>query len=259
MASAVTRRSSGWRPRVVRALARFLGMADSMPGKYQREASFWAQQIPVLLAWCDGKIEEHFRTPAPRPEQRLTAATAEHAAILTWHELHQKPKYLADLALPPEAFVGQRVLDVGAGPMPSAECFDGCDLYCLDPLLPDYLRIGYPLHVYRAGTRFVHGHSEAMPLREAFVDAVISVNALDHVDDFAATAREIQRVLRPGGRIRIHLHYHRGNPIEPQRLDDSTVATGFDWCPGFQKIAGGTRKFSSDAGPGESFALWSNF
>jgi SAM-dependent methyltransferase len=240
-------------------VARALGVAPPAPDKYERETSFWARQIPLLLAWYEGTVEEHYRTPAPRPEQRIAAATPEHAAILTWFELHQKPKYLTDLDLPPNAFAGERVLDVGSGPMPSAECFEGCELYCLDPLFPDYLRIGYPLHVYRSGTRFVQGRSEAMPLGDGSVDAVVSVNAIDHVDDFAVTAREIGRVLRPGGRLRMHVHYHRGTPTEPQRLDDRTVAEAFEWCEGLRKIAESTRKTSADAAEGELFTLWSNF
>lgn len=252
-------RSAGWRPRVVRAVARALGVAAPAPDKYAREASFWARQLPLLVAWYQGERGEHYRTPAPRPEQRVSAAATEHAAIRTWFELHQKPKYRADLDLPPDAFTGERVLDVGSGPMPSAECFEGCDLYCLDPLFPDYLHIGYPLHLYRAGTRFVHGRSEAIPLGDGSVDAVVSVNAIDHVDDFEATAREIARVLRPGGRLRMHIHYHQGTPTEPQRLDDGRVGAAFAWCEGFRKIAESTRKSSADAAQGEVFALWSNF
>jgi ubiquinone/menaquinone biosynthesis C-methylase UbiE len=121
------------------------------------------------------------------------------------------------------------------------------------------LRLGYPLHTYRTGTRFVHGHSEAMPIPDGFFDAVISVNALDHVDDFATTAREIGRVLRPGGRLRMHLHYHPANPVEPQQLDDRAVREAFAWCSGLEKIAESTENASSSAAPGQVFTLWSNF
>ena len=35
-----------------------------------------------------------------------------------------------------------------------------------------------------------------MPFEDGFFDAVISVNAIDHVNDFAETAKEIKRVLK---------------------------------------------------------------
>lgn len=228
-------------------------------GKYGAEVRFWHRQLGELVDWYEGRLAVHFRTPAPAPAERVDAGDPRRSAIATWLERHQKPKYLADLRLRPEAFDGLRLLDVGCGPMPSAEAFTGCrELLCLDPLIPRYLAAGYPL-ARRPTTRFVCGFAEAMPLADGSVDAVISMNALDHVDDFDRTAAEIGRVLRPGGAVRIHLHYHPPTRTEPLALDDQTVARAFAWCPGFRKLASVTEQTSASAGPGESYNLWSSF
>lgn len=53
--------------------------------------------------------------------------------------------------------------------------------------------------------RFVRGLGEELPLRSASVDAVLCKGALDHFMDPAITVREIERVLKPGGRAVIAL------------------------------------------------------
>lgn len=250
-----------WRRTLGAVRRRLLRLAGAPPprDKYAEETRFWRRQIPQLLSWLDGEIGEHFRTPSPSPEQVVPTPSREESAVRTWFELHQKPKYRIDLDLGEDAFEGARLLDVGCGPYPSGEAFRGAELVCLDPLLTMYADAGYPLRGYGPRTRWLCGRSEAIPLADGSIDAVISVNAIDHVDDFAASAREIGRVLAPGGRLRMHVHYHAGNPVEPQALDDRRVAEAFGWCRGLRKIAESESKASATARHGETFALWSNF
>lgn len=250
-AALALRRLQHWLPLAVNPRA--------VRSKYEAEEDFWRRELERLVSWYRGEVPEHYRTPAPRHDQRVVRRDVRQAAILTWLELHQKPKYRIDLDLPPDVFRGARVLDLGAGPMPSGEVFEDCDLYCLDPLYPRYLEAGWPLHLYGPRTWFVHGHAEAMPLEEDSFDAVISANAIDHVDDFSATAREIRRVLRPGGRLRMHVHYHPPKRTEPLQVDDAKVESAFAWCPDLRKVATSREKTSAVAKPGESYALWSNF
>ena len=227
--------------------------------KYQAEEKFWRIFLERLVCWYEGKNPVYYNTPAPTLAQKCKAQTVAHSAILTWFELHQKPKYKADLQLAVDTFAGMKLLDIGAGPMPSAEVFVDCELYCLDPLFPAYLAAGYPLHYYHKSTRFVQGQAEALPLADHFFDAVISVNAIDHVDDISQTAQEIRRVLKVGGRLRLHVHYHRPTPTEPLALDDHIMRKLFAWCDGFRKIESSDHKFSAQASAGESYNLWSNF
>lgn len=250
-AALVLRRLRPWPPLAANPRA--------VPSKYEAEEDFWRRELERLVSWYRGEVPEHYRTPVPRQDQRVVRRDVRHAAILTWLELHQKPKYRIDLDLPSDVFRGSRVLDLGAGPMPSGEVFEDCDLYCLDPLYSRYLASGWPLHLYGPRTWFVHGHAETMPLESDSFDAVTSVNALDHVDDIFATAREVGRVLRTGGRVRMHVHYHPPKVTEPLALDDRVMEEAFGWCDGFKKAWTRSEKSSASAAPGESFNLWSNF
>ncbi len=51
------------------------------------------------------------------------------------------------------------------------------------------------------GLRSVCSHAERMPFRDGHFDRVIMVDAFHHVADQQATAQELWRVVRPGGRI----------------------------------------------------------
>jgi SAM-dependent methyltransferase len=210
------------------------------------------------LRWYRHESGELFGTPPPDESDKVAASTESLSAVLTWQKLHQQPKYLADLRLDSSAFSGMRLLDVGSGPLPSGLVFDNCELFCLDPLFPEYLRAGFPLHCYDR-VRFVTGLAEAMPIADGFFDAIISANAIDHVDDLFLTAGEIRRVLKRGGRLRIHAHYHKSTSAEPLELSDDVLERAFSWCGGFRKLHESRTKFGWTAGPGESYALWSNF
>jgi SAM-dependent methyltransferase len=226
--------------------------------KQAEELEFWAAEVERYVAWYSGELPRLYNTPSPEPAERVRAPNIRHASILTWHRLHQEPKYLSNLDLAPDAFRGMRLLDVGAGPLPSATCFEGAHLYCLEPLIPDYLQLGFPLHYY-GDVRFVHGEAEMMPFEDNFFDAVIAVNAIDHVDDIDNSANEIRRVLRPGGRFRMHVHYHPAQASEPIELDDERFMDLFGWCVGLRKLSHSTESFSWKLRESEAFVLWSNF
>jgi SAM-dependent methyltransferase len=228
------------------------------PDKYEAEIHFRRVILERYREWYNGRIPELCRVPPPAENQKIRVRSELHSVILTYLEQVQKRVYLADLKLDATALAGLRVLDIGSGPMPSATCFEDIDLYCLDPLLSVYVQMGFPLH-YFTDVRFVQSCSEDMPFDDNFFDAVISVNAIDHVDDFAATAKEIRRVLKPGGRLRMHIHYHRKTSTEPLELTDEIVAANYGWCEGFRPIHRSTEKFAVLAKAGESYNVWSNF
>lgn len=236
----------------------FLENSNSAPlNKYQAEADFWKESIQKMVQWYNGEIEL-YETPSPSENEKIKTNNPEHSAILTWTKMHQEVKYLLDLQLSKDAFKGYKLLDVGSGGIPSALAFEDCELYALDPLWADYIGAGYPIHYYDR-VKFVHGFSENMPLPDNFFDAVISVNAIDHVDDFQKTANEIKRVLKDGGKLRLHIHYHKATVPEPIELNDQIVADAFSWSKNFKKLHESNRKTGYTAPEGETFALWSNF
>ncbi len=152
----------------------------------------------------------------------------------------------------------QRALGSGPAPISSTLCFEGVDLYCLDPLLDRYLQVGYPLHYYD-GVKFIQAHSENIPVPDNFFDAVISANAIDHVDDLVKTSKEIKRVLKKNGRFAMHAHYHKATSTEPIEITDDIFKKKFSWCQGLKVIKESTTKYGSNANKGEKYVLWRNF
>lgn len=93
-------------------------------------------------------------------------------------------------------FDGLVCLDIGCGPMGSLTWLPRARLALgLDPLAEAYREF----EIDRHAMRYLPARAEAMPLATGSVDAVFSMNSLDHVDDFPAACREIRRVLRRGG------------------------------------------------------------
>lgn len=232
---------------------------DNAASKYQDEINFWRNELTRYQQWYNGEITELYEEPSPKEEQKVKARNLKDSALLTFFNVHQKTKYLEDLQLPKNAFDGLKVLDVGSGPFPSASAFEGADLFCLDPLVPAYIEAGFPLHYYD-NARFIHSFAEDMPVEDGFFDAAISVNAIDHVDDFFKTAQEIKRVLKPGGKVRMHMHYHEKALAEPIELNDEIVSKAFSWCEGFKRISDSKSKRGHTlTNENELYTLWSNF
>ena len=94
---------------------------------------------------------------------------------------------------------GMRVLDLGAGTGMWARAFtawyDHIDVIAVDPA-----------EAMRARSVFqpvVPGDAERVPLDDGSVDAVWISTVIHHVPDLTRAARELRRVLRPGGRVLI--------------------------------------------------------
>jgi len=221
------------------------------------EIKFWRKQIVQYIKWYNGEIPELYGHPTPI--NKVRQRTTELSAILTFFEVHQKVKYRNDLKLDIDEFSGMKVLDIGSGPFPSALCFKDCEVYSLDPLFDSYLSAGYPIHCYESRGKFVHAKAEAMPFEDGFFDAVISVNAIDHVNDFADAAKEIKRVLQPGGRFRMHVHYHPKTKAEPLELNDEVFLKHYSWVSGLKKIAVSKQKTGTSlTGNDELYVVWGN-
>jgi SAM-dependent methyltransferase len=210
--------------------------------------------------WYDGIIGQLYEEPSPTEEQKVKVGTHRENAILTWAKLHQEKKYIEDLQLDEYAFRGMKILDVGSGPIPSALAFKECNVFCLDPLVPEFYKLGYPFWHYDSRAKFIYGYSESMPFPNNYFDGVISVNAIDHVDDFLKTSLEIKRVIKQNGKLRLHIHYHLKTKLEPIELSDPIVLSAFSWCEGFKKINASKKKRGTTLNnDNELFAVWSNF
>jgi ubiquinone/menaquinone biosynthesis C-methylase UbiE len=240
-------------------LARFRRFTYLVPAPLARvvkgraEVFFWRAELERYVSWYyGGKL---YGLPPPTPEQRVTGHSPEVNAATTFLRVVQYPRYLGALALDADALEGERVLDVGCGPLPNLLVFAACERHGIDPLVDRYRQAGYPLELWeREGFTYHHAPAERMPFPDAYFDTVVSVNAVDHVDDFAAVAREIRRVLRPGGRLRLQINYHRPTVTEPVSLDDEVIRRNFAWVPRLAKL----RDEPHPAEAGERLTLWAS-
>ncbi|HYE31189.1 MAG TPA: methyltransferase domain-containing protein [Methylomirabilota bacterium] len=194
--------------------------------KTNAEADHWVEAIDRIVAWYNG--EEHYHFPPPAEELKEKRFDEKKNALLTWIRVElQHATYLQDLQLRADSFVGMRVADIGSGPMPTLLVFKDCERHCIDHLLAAYKWHGFPLDEFNDSIHWIDAKTEALPTPDGFFDVIISRDALDHVDDFAQTAREIHRALKPGGWLHFSINYHHATSSEPQELDDHRVLAAF--------------------------------
>ena len=213
------------RHRVHRALGS--GAVRQLGYKQYSEVRFWKGELRRYIEWYEGKVADVYGVPAPRAELREQQyGDLTRNAVATWLRTCDS-RYPEHLCVDPDAFAGMRVLDIGCGPVPFALGFKFCEVHALDQLLPAYREIGFPFDIYPPRLTWLVGRAEEIPAPADSFDAIVSVNAIDHVDDLPAVAREITRVLRPQGAIRIEAHYHDPTVVEPWKLDDAVMMRHF--------------------------------
>lgn len=88
------------------------------------------------------------------------------------------------------------ILDIGCGITP------GLPVYVRELGLENYIALE-PLTkpISRSFPCFVGAVAEAIPLRDACVDAVVLATSMDHIEDIELAAKEMLRVLKPNGRL----------------------------------------------------------
>lgn len=243
-----------FRPTAVAFLRRFTYLVPPAAAnliKGRAEVFFWNAELVRYRRWYDG--ETLYGLAPPGPDVRVTGHSPTVNAATTWLRVYQLARYREALDLPADGLAGQRVLDVGCGPFPSLLAFDDVERHGLDPLVDRYRKAGYPLDLWsREGFAYHDARAESLPFPDDHFDTVVSVNAIDHVDDFGAVAREIRRVLRPGGGLRLQINFHPATVTEPVVLDDETVRLHFGWVPGLRKV----RDEPHPTEDGERLTLW---
>jgi SAM-dependent methyltransferase len=97
-----------------------------------------------------------------------------------------------------EWLAAQRAVEIGGGPWPCLAAAAFASATVVDPLAEGYRAEG--LITPEAGrVRYLAAVGEAIPLASGETDLVVTDNCLDHVQDPAQVAREMARLLRPGG------------------------------------------------------------
>ena len=100
-----------------------------------------------------------------------------------------------------------RVLDLGAGSGFSSEMLArlGYDVVAIDPdrgaLGNNRRRITFDATRIDGSVTVINALAEALPFGSARFDGVVAMNVLHHVADMPGVARELARVVKPGGRV----------------------------------------------------------
>lgn len=194
--------------------------------KYAEEIKFWTEELDRYVIWYRGGMKEFYGVPAPRECEKISYhADVRMNALETWINA-DKWRYCKHLFVEPTYFSGRNVLEIGPGPLGLSRFFAGARVWGVDPLLDAYDLAGYP--TTRHGIVYVESRAENMRIfNNGEFDAAISVNAIDHVDDFAKAISEVERVVRSDGEIRIEVHYHAPTVTEPNVLNDDIVRSAF--------------------------------
>jgi len=135
---------------------------------------------------------------------------------------------------------GKIVLNLGAGCTGVLRMFDRANVKIeLDPLVDRYMEVGKMTILQTSNTILLKGYGEKIPVSDEFIDVIVSRNALDHVDNPAKTAREISRVLKPGGLFVLVVDIkERRTSCEPSPIHGSEIINGLfqDFIIEFQDI-----------------------
>jgi ubiquinone/menaquinone biosynthesis C-methylase UbiE len=106
-----------------------------------------------------------------------------------------------------DGVVGGTVLEIGAGTGANLGYLPaGTHLYALEPSLQMHDRLRQRCEAAGVDVTILPTGAEAIPLPDASVDDVICSLVLCTVEDPEQVLREVQRVLRPGGRFRFVEH-----------------------------------------------------
>lgn len=191
-----------------------------MNSKLQEELRWWRKYLKLYGDWFNGVAPLEGK-PCPEKGKYPDPFTA-------WIRGCLEPTYGDELGMGPDELEGLEVLEIGPGPLSGMGYFKGMTLTGVDPLRDEYVKLGYPVD-----PNVVKGSVEKLPFADDTFDAVISVNSLDHVDDFELAAKEINRVIKPDGKLAFSVDQHPPLVCEPIELTDEIVKKAF---PGIKKI-----------------------
>ncbi len=119
-----------------------------------------------------------------------------------------------------------RVLEVGSGAHGLVFYFGTTRGVGCDPLACDYAAL-FPAWQRRAQTIAAAG--ERLPFADASFDVVLCDNVVDHAEDPARIARELTRVLAPGGLLYFTVNFHHPVYSAAARLHSAWNAAGLSF------------------------------
>jgi arsenite methyltransferase len=134
---------------------------------------------------------------------RFNDAAAEQllAVYVTPDVVKQRQQVIELLQLKP----GERVLDVGCGPgflaTAMADIVGNSGEVCGVDISQELLAIAADRHTTQPQLRFLQSDARRLPFPDNYFDVAVVTQVLEYLSDVHPALLEIQRVLRPGGRI----------------------------------------------------------
>lgn len=161
--------------------------------KYDAELSFWRSRLEI----DKGKFKNSYY-------EQLMLAMAEESS----HDFLK----------------GKIVADFGCGPRGSLVWASSALLRIGIDVLADRYADEFKDNITSHGMIYLKSTENVIPLPSDFVDIVVSLNAIDHVDNFSDMCNEIMRVLKPGGEFIGSFNLEEpASPCEPQQLNEKII------------------------------------
>lgn len=130
-------------------------------------------------------------------------------------------RYCKHLNIDKNTFKDKIVVDIGCGPRGSLHYFNARLKIGVDPFANFYRK---KFNVDKQDMIYLHTGAESIPISNRFADFVISHNALDHVDNFNQSIKEIHRIIKSEGIIIFQLNFNERPTInEPILLNKKIV------------------------------------
>lgn len=118
------------------------------------------------------------------------------------------------------AFDNKIVADFGCGPRGSLAWCTGASMAIGIDVLADLYTENFEPSLRGHGMTYVRSTESFIPMPDDFVDVMITINSLDHVDNLEAMSAELLRVLKPGGLFLGSFNLEEpANAAEPQQLN----------------------------------------
>lgn len=161
------------------------------------------------------------RQLAYQREKSAKAAGHEHDYVEAMRARSARVREKLERVRPIEA--DSRVLEVGSGAHGLVFFFGTTRGVGCDPLACDYAAM-FPAWQRRARTIAAAG--ERLPFADASFDVTLCDNVVDHAEDPARIARELARVLAPGGLLYFTVNFHHAVYTFASRLHAAWNAAG---------------------------------
>lgn len=165
-------------------------------------------------------------------------------------------RFWRDLGFESSGWAGKTVLDVGAGSRLRTLYFEGAEIIALEPLAEQFAAEVEWQDIDKADEVHAVPAETLIPGLVGRADLIVSINALDHGYDFAASIHNLRRYIKEDGQAFLSFDQHDiPDKMHPLVLNDELVRKIFDDA-GFEVEKMTTRRrYHAGTGP-DALSYW---